>query len=57
MSDLALEHLKTIQAKLAQIERNHRDTLAELVSLRAMMGEFIKSDARHRLQLTAPSLD
>lgn len=73
MTDLVLEHLKTIQAKLAQMERNDRGTIAELISLRTMMGEFIKTDARReghylslearvdrierRLQLDDPSVD
>jgi hypothetical protein len=73
MSDLVLEHLKAIPAKLAQMERNDRETVAELISLRTMMGEFIKTDARRdahyltlearvdrierRLQLADPSHD
>ena len=46
MTDLVLEHLNAIQAKLAQIERHDRETVAELISLRTMMGEFINTDAR-----------
>lgn len=45
MSDLIIEHLKRIQADIADMKRDIHDMKAEIVSLRTIMGEFIKTDA------------
>jgi hypothetical protein len=45
-NNLVLEHLKKIHADTAEIKRDIRDMKAEIISLRTIMGEFIKTDAR-----------
>jgi len=52
-TDIVLEHLKRIQAGVTQLRSDNvdmrRDIRAmkdEMVSLRTIMGEFIKTDAR-----------
>lgn len=44
--NLVLEHLKRIQADLSEVKRDVREVKSEVVSLRTIMGEFIKTDAR-----------
>jgi predicted nuclease with TOPRIM domain len=52
-TDIVLEHLKKIQAGIAQLRNDNVDTRRdiramkdELVSVRSIMGEFMKTDAR-----------
>jgi hypothetical protein len=52
-TDIVLEHLKRVQAGIAEIcsgqtdmRRDIRSMKDEIVSLRTVMGEFIKTDAR-----------
>jgi len=46
MIDIVLEHLKRIQADLGEVRRDMREVKAEVISLRTIMGEFIKADGR-----------
>jgi predicted nuclease with TOPRIM domain len=46
MTDLVLEHLKQIQHRLGNIEGDVRDVKSELISIRTIMGELLKSEAR-----------
>jgi len=46
INDLVLEHLKRIQSDLTEVKRDVREVKSEVVSLRTIMGEFIKTDAR-----------
>ena len=45
-NSLLLEHLKRIQADLSEVKRDVRGVKSEIVSLRTIMGEFLKADAR-----------
>ena len=45
-NSLLLEHLKRIQTELSEVKRDVRDVKSEIVSLRTIMGEFLKADAR-----------
>ena len=57
-TNLVLEHLKKIQAGMADIRstmtdmrRDTREMKAEIISLRTIMGEFIKTDARRETDI------
>jgi hypothetical protein len=43
---IVLEHLQRILADISEMKRDTRHLKDEVVSLRAIMGEFIKADAR-----------
>jgi len=45
-NSLLLEHLKRIQTDLSEVKRDVREVKSDIVSLRTIMGEFLKADAR-----------
>ena len=46
MSDLILEHLKRIQADVAETKRDVRDLKASSAMILGMIGEMVKASAR-----------
>lgn len=45
MTDLVLEHLKKIQADISELKIDVRTLKNEVISVRTIMGEFIKNSA------------
>jgi hypothetical protein len=44
--NLVLELLRAIRADMDEIKRDLREVKSEVISLRVIMGEFLKADAR-----------
>ena len=46
IDSLVLEHLRAIRSDIADLKHDMREVRSEVISLRVVMGEFIKADAR-----------
>ena len=46
IDSLVLEHLRAMRADIADPKHDMREVRSEVISLRVVMGEFIKADAR-----------
>ena len=55
--NLVLEILRRMQADIAAMRQDLRDMKGDLISLRTIMAEFLKTDARRETDMLALQLD